>query len=373
MKKMGIAMIFLSLILLVSACAGSSTGNAPNNSGATGANNSGTEANAANNGNASNSSNGENAGNDSSADDKTYKIGISQYLEHPSLDATRAGFLDALKDAGLEEGVNLVVDYNTAQADSTNNNSIATKLASGDFDLLVGIATPSAIALAQQEQETPILFAAVTDPLDAKIVESLDKPGYNVTGASDTNPEATKMLMDFIAEHLPEVENIGLIINEGEPNAVVMAEFAEEALADHGIGLISAAVTNTSEVQQAAQSLVGRVDAFFITLDNSVVAAVSAILQIAEQEGIPLFSSDRDTVEAGAVATVGIKYYEHGYQAGEMAVDILLNGADPAETPVTLPDNFSLILNPAAAEKQGVEVTEAMLNAVENPDDNLIQ
>lgn len=201
----------------------------------------------------------------------------------------------------------------------------------------------------------------------------MEKPGYNVTGASDTNPEATIMLMDFIAEHLPEVKNIGLIINEGEPNAVVMAEIAEAALAEHGIGLLRAAVTNTSEVQQAAQSLVGQVDAFFITLDNSVVAAVSAILQIAEQEGIPLFSSDRDTVEAGAVATVGIKYYEHGYQAGEMAVDILLNGANPAEMPVTLPDNFSLILNTTAAEKQGVEVTEAMLNAVENPEDNLIQ
>lgn len=306
-------------------------------------------------------------------DSKTYKIGISQYLEHPSLDATREGFLDALKDAGLEQGVNLEIDYNTAQADSTNNNSIATKLASGDYDLILAIATPSAIAVAQQIQDKPILFAAVTDPLDARLVESLEKPGFNVTGASDTNPEAINMLMDFIAEHVPDVKKVGLIINTGEPNAVIMAQTAEEALAEHGIELVRAAVTNTSEVQQAAQSLVGEVDAFYITLDNSVVAAVSAILQIAEAEGIPLFSSDRDTVEAGAVATYGFKYYDHGYQAGEMALQILLEGADPAEMPVTKPDKLNLILNKSAAEAQGFEITDEILSKVTNPEENLIE
>lgn len=348
MRKMSWLMILLSVILLLSACA-----NGPKNS---------------------NDSGNKSSGADPQVEQgKTYKIGISQYLEHPSLDATREGFLDALKDAGIEQGVNLEIDYNTAQADSTNNNSIATKLASGDHDLILAIATPSAIAVAQQIQDKPILFAAVTDPLDARLVESLEKPGFNVTGASDTNPDAINMLMDFIAEHVPDVKKVGLIINTGEPNAVIMAQTAEDALAEHGIELVRAAVTNTSEVQQAAQSLVGEVDAFYITLDNSVVSAVSSILQIAEAEGIPLFSSDRDTVEAGAVATYGFKYYDHGYQAGEMALKILLDGADPAEMPVSKPDKLNLILNKTAAEAQGFEITDEILNKVTDPEENLIE
>jgi len=343
LRKMSLLMIVLSIMLLVSACA---SGSKNSNSGSSG------------------SSSGGNDG-------KTYKIGISQYLEHPSLDATREGFLAALKDAGIEEGVNLEVDYNTAQADSTNNNSIATKLAGGDYDLLLAIATPSAMALASQvSDDTPLLFAAVTDPLDARLVEDLNKPGGNITGAADFNPESINMLMDFIANHLPQVKNIGLIINEGEPNAVVMAQYAEAKLKEHGINLIRAAVTNTSE---AAQSLAKDVDAFYITLDNSVVAAINSIIQVAEAEGIPLFAADRDTVEGGAVAAVGFRYYDHGYQAGQMAVDILKNGKNPGDLPVLLPDKLDLIINVPAAERQGLTITDEMIAEIQNPDINLIK
>jgi len=346
LRKMSLLMIVLSIMLLVSACA---SGSKNSNSGSSG------------------SSSGGNDG-------KTYKIGISQYLEHPSLDATREGFLAALKDAGIEEGVNLEVDYNTAQADSTNNNSIATKLAGGDYDLLLAIATPSAMALASQvSDDTPLLFAAVTDPLDARLVEDLNKPGGNITGAADFNPESINMLMDFIANHLPQVKNIGLIINEGEPNAVVMAQYAEAKLKEHGINLIRAAVTNTSEVAQAAQSLAKDVDAFYITLDNSVVDAINSIIQVAEAEGIPLFAADRDTVEGGAVAAVGFRYYDHGYQAGQMAVDILKNGKNPGDLPVLLPDKLDLIINVPAAERQGLTITDEMIAEIQNPDINLIK
>lgn len=239
---------------------------------------------------------------------ESYTIAISQYVEHPSLDATREGILAALKDAGLEEGVNLTVDYNNAQADSTNNLSIAQKIAASDSDLVVAIATPSALAVAEQVTDRPVVFAAVTDPLDAKLVDNLEQPGGNVTGASDTNPEAITMLIDFIAEHFPQVKTVGIVINEGEPNAVVMANLAEEALAKHGIELVRAAVTNTSEVQQAAESLVGRADALYVTLDNVVVSAVETIIDVANKNKIPFFSSDRDTVERGAFATVGFRY-----------------------------------------------------------------
>jgi len=365
LKKMSLFMIVLSIMLLVSACA---SGNQDSNTGA--ANNSGASSN--NSGSANNTGTASN-NNGAGSDEKTYRIGISQYLEHPSLDATREGFLAALKDAGIEEGVNLEVDYNTAQADSTNNNSIATKLAGGDYDLLLAIATPSAMALASQiADDTPMLFAAVTDPLDARLVDDLQKPGGNITGAADFNPESINMLMDFIAKHLPHVKNIGLIINTGEPNAVVMADHAEAKLKEHGINLLRAAVTNTSEVPQAAQSLVGEVDAFYITLDNSVVAAINSIIQVAEAEGIPLFAADRDTVEGGAVAAVGFRYYDHGYQAGQMAVEILKNGKNPGELPVLLPDKLDLIINVPAAERQGLKVTDEMIAEIQDQENNLI-
>ncbi|WP_229263758.1 ABC transporter substrate-binding protein [Cohnella cholangitidis] len=309
----------------------------------------------------------------SNAEAGSYKIAISQYVEHPSLDATREGFLAALKDAGIVDGENLKVDLNIAQADSTNNLSIAQKIASEKNDLVLGIATPSALAVAQNVKETPVLFAAVTDPLAAKIVTNLDQPGGNVSGASDTNPEAITELMNFIASDMPNVKNVGIVINEGEENAVVMAKKAEEALAAHDIKLVRAAASNTSEVKQAAESLVGRADAIYITLDNTVVSAVDTIIQVANDNKIPFFSSDRDTVEKGAFATVGFKYYDHGYQVGQMAVEILKNGKKPADLKVTVPDKLDLILNLKAAAAQGITVTDAMKDKVKDKDNNIIQ
>lgn len=322
----------------------------------------------------SNANEGASSGDASSTtDSKSYKIGISQIVEHPSLDETREGFLAALKEAGIIEGQNLTVDYKNAQGDSTNNLSIAQTLSQSDNDLVLAIATPSAQAIVSQVKDTPVLFAAVTDPLSAKIVSDLQKPGGNVSGASDTNPEAITELADFIGAELPDIKTIGLVINEGEPNAVIMAQRAEEAFQKHGITLIKAAVTNTSEVQQAAQSLVGRADAFYITLDNSVVSAVDTIIQLANENKMPFFSSDRDTVEKGAFATVGFKYYDHGYQVGQMAVDVLKNGKNVGDLPVAMQEKLDLILNLKAAEAQGIKVTDEMKAKVKDPDNNLIQ
>jgi len=333
--------------------------------------------NAGGNSNASGGTNAEQpAGNAEQPDggaEQSFRIAISQYVEHPSLDATREGFIAALKDAGLEEGVNLTIDYNNAQADSTNNLSIAQKIAADKNDLVLAIATPSAQSVAQMVKDTPVLFAAVTDPLAAKLVDSMEAPSGNVTGASDTNPAAVQQLMDFIAEHFPDVKTVGIIINEGETNAVVMAENAEQQLAKHGIQAVRAAVANTSEVKQAAESLVGRADAFFITLDNTVVSGVDAVIQVANENDIPFFSSDRDTVERGAFATVGFKYFDHGYQAGQMAVEILKNGKKPSELAVTLPDKLDFILNLKAAAEQGIDVTDEMKAVVQDPENNIIE
>ncbi|MFD0714824.1 ABC transporter substrate-binding protein [Paenibacillus sp. GCM10027626] len=358
MKKLTWLVLVLSFVLVAAGC-GSKAGNSGSNesSGAGG-------------------KEGQNASTNANADNskKTFKIAISQIVEHASLDATRQGFLDALKDAGIVEGDNLKVDYNNAQDDPNNNLSIAQKIAGDkDNDLVFAIATPSATAVASKVEDTPVLFAAVTDPVDAKLVDNLDKPGANITGAADFNPEATVKLMDFIAANFPNIKSVGVVINTGEANAVVMAKKAEEALAKHDIKLVQAAITNTSEVQQAAESLADRVDAYYVTLDNKVVSGVDAILKVAQDKKKPFFSADRDTVEKGAFATVGFKYYDHGYQAGQMAVEILKDGKKPADMKVSFPDKLDLILNLKAAELYGIEVTDAMKQEVKDPEQNLLQ
>ncbi|MGG4145600.1 ABC transporter substrate-binding protein [Paenibacillus algorifonticola] len=345
--------LMLVLVLVISAC-GSSKGNGNTGEQASTAPSSSAEAT------------------DSGAKEN-YKISISQYVEHPSLDATREGFIAALNDAGLVEGQNLTIDFNTAQADQANNQTLAQKIAADKSDLALGIATPSAQALVKEVTDRPVLFAAVTDPIDSKLVTNLDAPGGLVSGASDTNPAAITELMDFVAANFPKVKNVGLVINEGEPNAVVMAKIAEESLAKHDIKLVRAAVSNTSEVQQAAASLVGKVDALYITLDNSVVSSLDTLIKVANDNDLPFFASDRDTVERGAFATIGFKYYDHGYQVGQMAVDILKNGKKPGDMKVTVPDKLDLILNMKAAKEQGITVTDEMKNQVKDAASNIIE
>ncbi|WP_281886483.1 ABC transporter substrate-binding protein [Paenibacillus sp. YYML68] len=296
-----------------------------------------------------------------SGDTKVVKIGISQIVEHPSLNATREGFLAALKDGGFVEKQNLEVDYQNAQGDSSTNITIGQKFAADKKDLIFAIATPSAQVVVQNVKDKPVLFGAVTDPVSAKLVSKLEQPGGNVTGAADTHPDSIPKLMDFIAAEFPKVKTVGIVANEGEANSAFMVKTAEAALAKHNIKVVKAAVSNSSEVKQAAESLVGRADAIYITLDNTVVSAVESIIKVANDKKLPFFSSDRDTVEKGAIATFGFKYYDHGYQAGKMAVDIL-KGKKPGEMNVSYPDklDLDLIMNAAAAQAQGVEITDSM-------------
>lgn len=291
---------------------------------------------------------------------KKYKIGISQIVEHPSLDATRQGFLAALKDAGLVEKENLEVDVQIAQGDTNNNTTIAQKFAGDKKDLVLGIATPSAQALVQTVKDTPILFTAVTDPLGAKLVKSLEKPEGSVTGVMDTHPDEIGKLMEFIAMEFPKVKTVGAVANEGEQNSQIAVKRAEEALAKHGIKLVRAAAANSSEVKQAAESLVGKVDAIYINKDNTVVAAFESVVQVAEKNKLPLFAGDIDSVKRGAFATFGYEYYDIGYTTGKMAVEILKNGKKPSDLKVSFPEKLDLYMNLKAAKNQGIEVTASM-------------
>ncbi|MCI3922315.1 ABC transporter substrate-binding protein [Paenibacillus sp. TRM 82003] len=313
---------------------------------------------------------GQNAG---AGEGKTYRIGISQIVEHPSLDATREGFIAGLKDAGIEEGKNLEVKYSNAQGDNSTNATIAQNFKADNLDLTLGIATPSAIALANEIQDKPVLFTAVTDPVGAELVTDPTKPGGNVTGISDTHPEEIQKLMEFIATQFPDVKTVGTVINEGEQNAVVSIERAQAALEAHGVKIEKAAVTNSSEVKQAAESLVGRVDAIYVPKDNTVVSAFEAVVGVANDNELPLFVGDIDSVKRGAFATYGYQYYDIGYTTGKLAADILLNGKNPGDIPVGYPEQLDLYYSEVAAAAQGVEITQSIQDLIVDKDSHIIK
>ncbi|WP_070121566.1 ABC transporter substrate-binding protein [Bacillus marinisedimentorum] len=286
-------------------------------------------------------------------------VGITQIVEHPSLDAAREGFIEALKDNGYEEGVNLKLDTQLAQGDMSNNQSIAQKFAGDEVDLIFAISTPSAQAALSSTTTIPILFTAITDPVGAELVKSFDSPGGNATGTSDTHPDAIKNTMESIAAFFPDAKKVGIIYNSGEQNSRVNVENAKKAMEGLDLQSVEATVATTSEVKQAAQSLIGRVDVIYIPKDNTVVAGLESVIGIANEKDIPLFVGESDSVKRGGFAGFGFEYHDLGYRTGEMAVDVL-NGKAPAEIPVEYPETLDLMINKKAAADQGIEVTDEM-------------
>jgi len=289
---------------------------------------------------------------------KKVEIGISQFVEHTSLDEARRGFIAALNDAGYVEGENLEIDFQNAQADQNNAATIAQKFASDSKDLVLGIATPSAQTAAQNIKDVPILFTAVTDPIGAGLVQSIESPGANVTGTTDLHPDAISKLMEFISANVKDVTTVGIMANEGEQNTTANLKEAEDALTKLGLKVIKAPVTNTSEVKQAAESLAGKVQAIYVPSDNTIVSGLSAVIGVANENKIPLFVAEKDSVKAGGVASFGFEYYDLGYTTGKMAVEILKDGKKPADMAVKLPESLDLALNLKAASDQGFVVTD---------------
>lgn len=301
-----------------------------------------------------------------------HHIAISQIVSHPSLNATKDGIIAALADAGLKEGENLKVDFHDAQNDPNNVQPISQKIRDAKPDVAIGIATPTAVGLVSEITDLPVVFAAISDPVESKLVAQYEKPGRNVTGGSDSSPESIQKLMDFIAAEFPEIKKLGIVMNNGEPNSVIMANIAEEQLKAHGIELVKAPIANASDIQQAAQSLVGRVDGLYITLDNTIVESIDTLIQVAYEHDLPFFSSDRDTVEAGTLATVGFKYFDHGYEVGQIVADILLNGTNPGDIDVLTPKKLDVIINETAAAEMGVTVTDSMKAHIQDKENNLL-
>lgn len=296
---------------------------------------------------ASEESNSEESASD---DSQTYKIGASQYVEHPSLDRAYEGFQAAIADAGL----NVEYDLQSAQADQNNVKTISDKFVADNVDLIFANATPNAVGALQATKDIPIVFTSVTDPIDAGLVESFDQPGDNITGVSDLHPDSIKKTVEFIDQYF-EGATVGLIYNAGEQNSVSQIEAVNAAIEGTSLSTEERTVANSAEVQQAATTLVEEVDVFYIVTDNTVVSALDSVIGVANDHQIPLVVGEPDSLAKGGFMTYGIDYYTIGYRTGEMAVEILTGKKTTKDIPVEIPPEMKLFVNKEAAEKQGVE------------------
>ncbi|MTI59076.1 MAG: ABC transporter substrate-binding protein [Firmicutes bacterium] len=287
-------------------------------------------------------------------------IGIIQIVEHPALDAARDGFVDYLNENGYVVDEDVVYDMQNAQGDMANANTIARKFSNDKPDMILAIATPTAQAVANVVKDIPILITAVTDPVDAGLVESAEKPGGNVTGTNDMNP--IDQQFDLIVDFVPEVKRVGIIYNAGESNSLVQVELAKGVAKELGIELVEATADNSAAVLQAAQSLADRVDVIYVPTDNTVVSAVESVVKVAEDNDIPLITGEGTTVKRGALATVGIDYYGLGEQTGAMALKILKGEAEPATMPIESQRDAKLIINKKAAEAMSVTIPDELLD-----------
>ncbi len=293
---------------------------------------------------------------------KNVTIGVTQIVSHPALDATVKGFKAALAQQGFVAGKNVTYDDQNAQGDMATAASIAQKFVSENVNLILSVATPTSQAAAKATQTIPIVFAAVTDPVAAGLVKDPKAPEGNITGVSDLLP--LQPHLDLIKKLVPNVKTVGLLYNAGEANSFALAKEEKIKAEAMGLKVVQATAASSAEVQQAAQSLVGRVDAISVLTDNTVVSALESVVKVAKDNKIPLIAGDTDTVKRGAVAAYAFNYEDLGKQAGDMAAKIL-NGTPIKDIPVEYASKLTLSVNPTSAKAMGVTIpTELMTTAV---------
>ncbi|MDN4608265.1 ABC transporter substrate-binding protein [Sporosarcina highlanderae] len=296
---------------------------------------------------------GESGGKNSGASSKTYKIGVTQIVEHPSLNAAYDGFKKALED----EGINAEYDVQIAQGDPSLNTTIATNLVSANVDLIFANSTPSAQAAASATTDIPIVFTSVTDAVGAELVDSMEEPGGNVTGTIDAHPDAISETMKFIKEELG-AKKVGMVFNSGEQNSRAQVDSVKEMLKDMDMTVVEASVATSADVKAAAESLIGKVDAFYIITDNTVVSALESVISVANDNKIPMMVGEFDSVKRGGLAAYGFEYFDIGYEAGQMAAKILKGESKPADLPVQIPQKLKLIMNKETATLLGLDIKD---------------
>ncbi len=286
-------------------------------------------------------------------------IGISKIVSHPALDAVEQGIQDQLKDMGYD----LEYDLQNANGEVSTAASIANKFKSEHVRIAVGIATPTAQALANALDNITVVYSAVTDPVDAGLVDSFDKGGKNITGVSDMTPVRDQI--EFL-NRIKKIKRLGHVYSSSEANAVRLAGMAKEACDALGIEFVEATVTNSSEVKQATQSIINRVDGIYVSTDNTVVSALAALTEVALENSVPVMSADPSSAEKfDVLAAWGFDYYKMGRATGRLIAD-LLEGAKPEDIPtrfMTDPSDIDLLINLDVAKKLGLSFDQKTIDS----------
>lgn len=296
-----------------------------------------------------------------SAEAKTAKIGILQYVEHNALDASAQGFKDVLMENGYSEDC---FTYTNASGDNATLQMMASDYAEG-YDVVLAVATPAVQAMSAATDTTPILGTAVTDYVSANLVASNEKPGANVSGTTDMNPIEEQI--DLLLQLAPETKTIGIVYTSSEVNSQVQADAAIAYIENElKLSVEVKTISAVGDLQQAMEALVGKVDAVYLPTDNIVASAMEIVSQITGSAKIPVICGESNMVSAGGLATYGIDYYELGRQTGMMALEILEKGANVSEMPIESLENLSIYLNQAIADEIGVTFPEDLIaNAAE--------
>ena len=287
-------------------------------------------------------------------------VGIVQLVEHAALDAANKGFVDGLAAKGFKEGQNITFDRQNAQADQSNLQNIAQRFVSNKVDLICAIATPAAQTVANVTPDIPIVGTAITDYKAAKLIKDNKKPGTNVTGTTDMNPVEAQL--DLALQLVPGAKAVGTIYSSSEVNSQLQVDILKKAAAVKKVEIKEATVTTVNDIQQAARSLVGKVDVIYIPTDNVLASAMPTLAMVTEEAKIPVVCGEGEAVKSGGIATLGIDYYKLGVQTGEMAADILSGKAKPQDMPIQAQKDFDVIVNFESAKKIGLTIPKEILD-----------
>ncbi|WP_295153992.1 ABC transporter substrate-binding protein [uncultured Brachyspira sp.] len=299
-----------------------------------------------------------NSSSSSNAEDKVFKIGILQLIEHDALDASYKGFVDGLKEAGYEDGKNIIIDYQNAQGEQANCVTIGQKFVNDKSDLILAIATPAAQAVANMTKDIPILVTAVTDPAAAKLVADNNAPGGNVSGTSDLTPVEAQI--ELLNEITPNLKTVGLLYCSSEQNSVFQIDIAKKKLDSMGIKYIDASVTSANEIQQVVQSLIGKVEAIYTPTDNMIAAGMATVALAAEPAKLPVVCGEGGMTMLGGTATYAISYYELGKLTASQASAILKGEKKPASMPIETLKTFDLVVNTNMVNSIGITIPESL-------------
>jgi len=287
-------------------------------------------------------------------------VAVTAIVEHPALDAIRDGVKQALQDAGYTEANGLRWQYQSAQGNTAVAAQIARQFVGSKPDVIVAIATPSAQAVVAATKTIPVVYSGVTDPVAAQLVPTWAASGTNVTGVSDAL--ALDQQVELIQRIVPQAKRVGMVYSPGEANSVVVIEQMRALLPKYGLSLVEAAAARTVDVGAAARSLVGKVDVIYTSTDNNVVSAYEALVKVGNDSKLPLIASDTDSVKRGAIAALGVNYFDLGVQTGKQVVRIL-KGERPGNMPSETSDKLELFISPKAAAAQGVTLSDALLQS----------